>query len=284
MYKGKRIKEMTLSERKKAYEDVMELHKSRGWGKRRIARELDLNEDSIKGWLYYDQEPSTCWNEPDLSPSPELSYVLGVYWGDGCATIDHSETQSDKHRIKLSTTDRDFAEEFGKCLRSLIGREREPAITNYEKEDGICYESKICSKILLDFLERPLNEHKPKIEKHPSQFVRAFFDSEGNVYQRCTSRGTLHRGWYLRTYNTNRMLTEYISELLDEHFSITSSIRTKAQTWKGEKPVHVLEIFSIEDVKKFRNEIGFSIQRKKEKLEGAELESPRPPGRPPTEA
>ena len=36
-------------------------------------------------------------------------------------------------------------------------------------------------KALADFMRKPLNHHKPIIEAYPADFLKAFFDGEGNI-------------------------------------------------------------------------------------------------------
>jgi hypothetical protein len=58
-----------------------------------------------------------------LRPSEELAYVIGVKVGDGYAGKSrHTVKSYNRVRIGLKVKDREFAEEFGRCLAEVLGR------------------------------------------------------------------------------------------------------------------------------------------------------------------
>lgn len=57
-------------------------------------------------------------NSVRLEPSLKLAYVIGVMFGDGSVSFRKSG-RSYKYRIRLKVVDREFAEEFKRCLEAL---------------------------------------------------------------------------------------------------------------------------------------------------------------------
>jgi len=60
-------------------------------------------------------------NVADLSPSPCLSYVIGVVLGDGYLRKGIGTNRA--HLVVLTVKDKEFTEEFARCLGKLIRRE-----------------------------------------------------------------------------------------------------------------------------------------------------------------
>jgi intein-encoded DNA endonuclease-like protein len=107
---------------------------------------------------------------PDLKPSEDLAYVLGVAFGDG-------KKRSDG--LHLQVNDRDFAEAFAKAAENLGFKPR-----RYFREDEGAYEVCVYSielgqwfkSLNCDGIKRLLVE-----EEHKRAFVRGYFDSDGSV-------------------------------------------------------------------------------------------------------
>lgn len=76
-----------------------------------------FSKGSISYWIRGIHRPLGSLNPFSPEPSPELSYVIGVGLSDGNVNI------HDYHyEILRSVTDRDFAEEFARCLGKILGR------------------------------------------------------------------------------------------------------------------------------------------------------------------
>jgi len=58
-------------------------------------------------------------NEPDLSPSQDLSYIVGVLKGDGCVTSSKKKETSRGYTIKLAVKSKQFCKEFNRALREV---------------------------------------------------------------------------------------------------------------------------------------------------------------------
>jgi intein-encoded DNA endonuclease-like protein len=195
---------------------------------------------------------------PNLSPSPELSYVLGAFLGDGSIIRNKIVT--------LKVADIVFAEKFAECLAKVVGTKPYP-LRNVENKYWIGY---INNKGLAKFLsQNTLQNLIPIVEKYPEEFVRGFFDAEGTV----SLGGRKKKQVKIIAYNNNVELIKLIQKLLLKKFDIDSSIYIHARA--GEKRgnaiansnCYALMICRKESVLKFRREIGFSITRKMRKLE-----------------
>jgi len=191
--------------------------------------------------------------KPDLSPTPELSYVLGVCYGDGSKICESSPTQTGrKYRIRLNVRDRSFAEEFARCLSEVIGRDEIPVTERTIGGGGTKgYRARACCKILYQFIKKSLQEHKKIVEKNPAPFIRGFFDSEGSVDSN-----------RIRVVNSNRKILKYVRELLTHHFSISSHIWSEEQMGKGDKTRFVLQVKAQDSLDKFWKKIGLANREK----------------------
>lgn len=254
--------DMDIEERMKLYRKAMRLREEKGWGKRRIAREINISEDVVKGWLYYGYRPDGWERYIEIEPSPALSYVIGVFWGDGW--INHDETRG--YVIGLTATDSDFVEEFNRQLCSVLDKEKLYALI--DQKNGKQKKVSGSSKQLYDFLDGSLESQKEYIEEYPTDFLRGFFDSEGGANQ---------SGYDKRVYcyNTNKTLLEYVKKLLDD-LGISSNIcqiykSGSVGTIEGRdlvrtKDGYQLLIRSSDNIRKFKQTVGFSIRRKQEAL------------------
>lgn len=230
-----------------------------GWGKRRIAQALGISENTVRNWICYNANPLEHHNLPSLNPSHELSYIIGVSQGDGSYGCYRNGKWHKIYEVKLSQVkDKDFALEFHKCLIHILLKGK-PYI--YYGKDGY-WNAKVRSKILVNFLMDD-DAWREVVEAFPADFIRGFFDSEGNVYFR--NQKSPHPTPFLKAYNTNWSILEYIKSLLAKKFGIRSSISTsqKGKGHKGTKPVHVLGIYDGKSVKTYLGRIGFCIERKR---------------------
>lgn len=256
-----RMKELPVERRLELYRRAMELAEL-GWDAAKIGREIGVCRGTVYDWKIGRRKPEKQWKFPDLSPSEELSYVLGVYYGDGCASIRKKGLWMSDYSISLSVTDKDFVEEFGRCLSKILHKDYP-----IHKREGTSawgkhfarYELKACNRLLYEYLKKPLESHKTLIEEFPASFVRGFFDSEGNAYRIYGK----HSYNLVQASNTNLSLLEYIQDLFLRRFSINSKIYVEKRI--GLKTVYRLSITSYPEIVKFQ-EIGFSIHRKQQNL------------------
>ena len=210
----------------------------------------------------------------NLISSSELSYLIGVRYGDGFL---------DKYSFKLEVKDKDFAEEFARCAGVVMNRKYEVKPTR----NGKYFSVAVYSRVLREFLELSLLDHSEWVEPdYPADFIRGFMDSEGSP----KLNGGIHG------YGTDKDVLYYISSLLEFYFNITSSVTTPASSinligkirgYLRGRPVisrKICHAFCITGglsaYEKFYWDIGFSIARKNELLEKLLYKIPHPIWRP----
>jgi len=169
----------------------MKLYRSRGWlwseyiseGKSiaRIAREQEVSQTTIRKHLIKNNIPIRKANNgkkqyPDLSPSPELAYILGVIDGDGCV--------SGYDYIRLVVKDKEFAEEFAKALKVIGLRanviERNPWHRKLKQyfHSWQCY---AYSVVFVNWYNGLIRKQIEGIAKQfPIEYLKGFFESEGS--------------------------------------------------------------------------------------------------------
>jgi len=197
---------------------------------------------------------------PDLSPSPELVYLLGVRYGDMilCKYVNKRNPRNIRYLVGLHCKDREFVEEFERCLVKIIHKKKEYSIQ--KKKDGL-FELVVSNKELHRFMTKSLEMHKTIIEAYPARFLMAFFDSEGTVYK-CP-----HRGWpMIEAANINLPLLRYVRNLLKRRFDINSRIYRKPRQRGHWSDSYRLDIFRKDSFLKFVTKVGFIIKRKQDRL------------------
>jgi len=267
----KERKYLPLEIRLQMYDDVIELRKQ-GLTYKEIQRKIyekygkQIFLPQICNWINKKHCPLGKVNKFDDRPSPELSYIIGVILGDGFKRFDGKG-----YLLRLAVDDKEFAEEFGKCLAKVLGRKPYKPYWNKKPKQWIVAG---CSILLYKFLDKPLEELKPCIEYSKntiSAFLRALFDGEGSMH--------VNAKYYMRTlrlYNTNEELLNYAKYLLKKYFKINATgphlARKKGEVInivgvirKTKKDYYYLYIHakSLSDFCKY---IGFTIERKQKRL------------------
>jgi len=236
--------EMKYSTPLHLYEQVIKLRKEKKWGSRRIARKSGISEWTVANWIYRGKKP-VVRGHFDPTPLPELAYLLGARYSD----------VSVSDRFKLEAIDKDFVEEFLRCLSKVMGR----SYKMHKKSKGT-WVARGYEKTLINFMEKPLDHHKPIIELHPADFLRAFFDGEGHVTE-IRKKGRVY-GCVAAT-NTNFEIIECVRDLLQKTFSLHPTL---GRNDKGRKVCYMVRLYRMDDIRRFNNLIGFSIERKKKRL------------------
>ncbi len=245
-----------------------------GLGYKKIIKKLKEKEISIsKGTLYYWCNKETQrFRKNSFTPIPtkELSYFIGVMFGDGCATRD--EINYD-YSLRLDSIDKEFVEKFAFCISKLLKKENVYPVHKCKH----IFSANIRSKELYEFvneIKTDFNKAKPLIEENPTEFIQGLADSEG-----CPSISA-NSFFYISIVvanSTNYPLLKYAQTLLANCFGIDSKIRKtkfigmtdsiiENRLIKRTKDLFILKINKFEDVKKYSNKINFSIIRKHQKL------------------
>jgi intein-encoded DNA endonuclease-like protein len=233
-----------------------------------------ISKSHISSWLRGIHSPYNGRRIPSLEllkPSEELAYVIGVKVGDGY-TYRRRRTIKGYNDVKigLKARDREFVEEFARCLAKVLGRRQ---IRPRFRDDVGKYVVEAESKTLYELLKKPVDlERLKKYIEHCDRcvaaFIRGFADSEGGV----------NKHGYIFIYNTDLSLLAYVKDLL-RRFNIESTgprIDVRRGTifydprmgkqYTHNKDVYVIYIRASSNTN-FYKYIGFTIKRKQQRLE-----------------
>ncbi len=269
------FRNLPINERIRYYNEAMNLRKKYGWGFIRIARNLSLPNDLVRHWLYHERNPIHSGNPNFFIPtaSSELAYVIGVRFGDADLQLKRKHSERGGRTIRLRARDKDFVSKFALFTAKLLKKDIPYKIS---LEDG---QYKACSYScqLYDFLNKQLKDLENFIEAFPSEFLKGLFDSEGSPKVSVVN----WKKWKwlslnVSITNTNLELLIYTQKLLKEYFGIKSNVKSshKAGTFfikDGKKnfrtkDAYELVIYKLKSIKLFSSNIGFSINRKQQKL------------------
>jgi intein-encoded DNA endonuclease-like protein len=185
---------------------------------------IRLSKGSISEWVQGIHNPSGGKNKFREVASPELAYVIGVITGDGNLNV-----HGYNYEMLLSVTDRDFAEEFSRCLAKILRKPNRYKVRWSEKRERWIVQGS--SIFLHKFLSGGWQQLKNHIE-HSSRcrfsFLRALFDGEGSI-----------TGRNLTITNTDRSLLFYVRKLLAESGISTSTPLCHAQSrFDSQRPAY----------------------------------------------
>ncbi|MDT7877505.1 MAG: hypothetical protein RQ862_02980 [Candidatus Caldarchaeales archaeon] len=179
----------------KLYNDVVALRRG-GLTYRGIIKEIyrrygvGISKSHISYWLRGVHSPYNGRRIPSLEllkSSEELAYVIGVKVGDGYTYRVRSVRKGYNYvMIGLEARDREFVEEFGRCLAIVLGRK--PIKSIYTNNVAKYYVG-VGSKTLYELLRKPvdldrLKKYIERCERCVAAFIRGFADSEGSVNKR----------------------------------------------------------------------------------------------------
>src|SRR5947208_303597 len=217
-----------------------------------------LSKGSISEWVRGIHDPSGGKNKFRAVASPELAYVIGVIAGDGNLSI-----HGYNYEMLLSVTDRDFAEEFSRCLAKILGKPNLYKVRWSEKRKRWIVQGS--SIFLHRFLRGGWQRLKRYVEhcyRCRASFLRALFDGEGTIGKNGIS-----------IYNTDLRLLQYIRPLLSKFgietrnpyvHSLAGSILKDPRTgilYERRRDCYTLAI-RIAGSLQFAKHVGFSIKRK----------------------
>jgi len=239
-------RDLPYEQRVVLYNNVIKL-REKGLSYREISIKTGLPKSTVALWLEGRCKPNIRYKEPNLSPSSELSYLIGAYHADGTS---HPK----KYKIMFRVRDRDFAEEISKSIDHIFGWKKSKIGLFKQKYRGreiVFYQIQVYSKQLYELLTN-FNKCIPIVEKYPADFVRGFADGDGSVY--C---GKYQKS--IEITNTDISLLRYVSQLL-ERIGIYSKI------YGPYRNRYYLHIDRYKDIVEYYRLIGFSINRKEKTL------------------
>jgi len=166
---------------------------------------------------------------PNLKPSRELAYILGVLLGDGTVTYNGKNG----YVVKLKTKDYTFANEFVLMLKKIglnpvIYTEK---VSKYNKNWNDCYVVRAFSKIFYKWYKSLTIDDIIRIVKgYEKDFIRGFYESEGSIWKR-NDNNQLR----IRIVNTNHKLMNAICSMLRElgfNCKLRSRLGSKRQAYE----------------------------------------------------
>ena len=154
---------------------------------------------------------------PDLTPSKELFYIIGVIYSDGWTSFKEKKY----YRIGLSVIDEEYAQEFFRCLKK-IGLN--PHLTEGKKKSKFSeryFYTVMCHSI---FLVKWLNKLKQSFllkarKEHQIYFIRGIFDGDGSL----NKKSIYYRAGISQKDRNNVLLMKKIVEGLGFKTSITEN-------------------------------------------------------------
>ena len=255
--------------REKLFRAVLELRKeglsyNQIIGKIETEHGVRLNKSHVSDWISGKHRPFGYVRAFDPKPCTELAYAIGVSLGDASTS---SGRKNYNHKIKLRVIDREFAEEFARCLGVLL-RRLPPRVKWHEKTHS--WHTELSSLLLKKFLTQDLKTLIPSI-KHcqacKGAFLRGFYDSEASI-----------RGRQLRVYNGEIEKLKLVCSLLGSLGVSTTGphlrgekggmVSIKGKMYHVNKDQHYVYV-RTDSLLAFYERVGFTIKRKQERLEDA---------------
>lgn len=199
----------------------------------------------------------------NAKPTPELSYVVAVKLGDASMSI----SSNNNYMIKLRVKDRDFAEEFSRCLSVVLGRSP-PKVKWHEKTQ--MWHTQVSSLLLHRLLAQPVVKLRFLVDYDDAcraKFLRGFFDSEGSASGRSlkASNGDLDKLKLVRD-----MLLRAGIQVYGPHLASLAGgmVVIKGKMWRRNKNQYYVNV-ATDSLERFRERVGFSIGRKTNSLNKA---------------
>ena len=230
---------------------------------------VKVSKPTVMRWCKGLHNPFNKIKEIPLEPSPSLSYVIGVFLGDGSTT----KLKNGRYIIKLKAIDREFVERFRNALGNLgikttFGFEHDPTRVNRWYVEG-------SNKTLFQFLNGPREQLFKVAREYPREFLQGLFDSEGfpviSAKNKFQVRVALANSDLELLNTTKRLLLEKfgISTRLIQTHKKGTPIVIRGVEYKYNVNMYLLWIYRLGHVWRFAKEIGFTSSRKQEKLEDA---------------
>jgi intein-encoded DNA endonuclease-like protein len=252
----------TLEERLASFSHVRQLT-SEGLPPSDVASAIGISLDDVRYWLRV-KKPSRERYVPDLTPRPELSYLIGAYLGDG-----QTAGEEDK-KVRFKVADLDFANILNETVSRVLGT-RLRVIRIERGFHCVVYDS----AVLYDFLQQPIEPLIPYAETSPESFLRGFFDAEGYVTPRLDYQSKRLLGLTIGVANSNPDYLGCVKRLLVDQ-GIQSSYRLthkagepmtiRGRTFIRKHDVQHLILRGSGAPQVFETAVGFSISAKRDKL------------------
>lgn len=272
------LRRIPFERRMKLYHRALGLHTA-GLGIHRIERQLrkeygySVAAKNISRWIYHGARPDTRANVPSLEPSPQLSYFLGAFRGDG---YDYYDPEKRIYRVGFRVKDMDFLSSAATAIASVVNRipRRGWTAQGVVGTNDTFHIFTVDSWSLRVLLRGSKSTMLSLALKFPIDFLRGIFDAEGFV-------SVTRDGKRLRVYvgfgMSDRRLVGVIQRTLFElgiHATGPYLKKATPRLVQGhfanfKRDVFKIHISSLNDLQAFSEKIGFTIKRKKDPLQEA---------------
>jgi intein-encoded DNA endonuclease-like protein len=265
-----RTRELPIQERIILYDEAMKIRENEGLGAIEIGRKLNIADGTVNHWLCENVNPQNLQkhaHQPNLLPSPELSFVIGAVLSDGCLSLNKWKRRTAK-QIILIAKDLDFVEAFNQNICHLLNKKTYYSIQTTKENH---FRVATCSSQLYDFLNNDLAQLKPYIEQFPCEFLGALIDGDGSV-----SMWKPHH-CCVRVSSVDRDLLSFCQQLLEDKMGIESKVysfdrrgtshgKIGNRTIFTKKIIYDLRIHKREALLKLWSSIKLTIKRKQDRL------------------
>jgi hypothetical protein len=194
-----------------------------------------------------------------IVPSPELSYLIGAFKGDGSIY-----RYASIYGLSFGVKDLEFIQAVQNTIRKVVSKV--PKIYKVRNHESMLYKFLMSNKDLFTVLSQPLIDLKRIIDIYPIDFLRGFFDAEGTAVATIGHKKSWSWTQYrVSFYNTKKELLDIVRELLIR-LGITPSPNyyvTIGNMGKTQQPCYVLSICKKKAIARFMQLIVSSIPRKR---------------------
>lgn len=202
----------------------------------------------------YNEAKSELFVPVDLSPSPELAYILGVMVGDGCAgeyTKKWNGKEKKSYDIKLGVLHYKFAKRFASALKKIglhPNTWKDKKVRDNGKNDQKLWHTEAYSKVFVRFYLAQKDDLDTLYElvgtcsDGKRMFIRGFYESEGHHGVYDYQRGNrIQHVKHLHMTNTNPELVEIVVAFLyDLGFHPYTGIEKREHLgWKDKTTIHL---------------------------------------------
>lgn len=196
--------------------------------------------------------------------TPELTYLMGVFFGDGCITR-YKSRDFEWFKFTLRSIDRDFVEYTARCVDSLIGYLPKVHTTENRKNRLIYYIS-IGNNDLFCWMKTISNGktlipnliwNAPKELK--VEFLSGFMDSDGW----CAEDRTRDKFRYRTGFCGSSVWIDDMAKMFERLGVVTGKRQTRKSEWSTQD--NILYMVNTESL--IKSGINFKIARKQKRLE-----------------
>ncbi len=246
------------------YEKAFELRKE-GFTYKQITQILNLKTiNTAYGWIKRNYKPQGKFLNINFNNlSAELAYVLGVIEGDGYIGFGKFNGSITKGHLGLEVKDKDFALYFENQLEKWSGLKISFRARNNSDRFVVTLYSLRAAQFINDFDLNLLINAEDKIK---TNFLKGLFDSEGNVSGSNLKTPRIATR-FIGFFNNNLELIYLVKKLLESlDIKVQNIDKRTGIGFKKSGINYRLRIGGKENLQKFSDKIGFSIERKNKKL------------------